>query len=84
MSNTVVNTVVGTTVAGSVATEAPMQVSYLTSHYIGVFTWAECLQLLASAYVAYLLITGLVRTTRAIANSSVGKKIIGKIKGWFT
>ena len=83
MSNHVMSTVVGTTAAGSIAAEAPMRVSYLTSHYIGVFTWAECLQLLASAYVAYLLISGIIKTTRAMANTRLGRKVIRKVKGLF-
>lgn len=77
MSNSIVEGMKGSVAAGSITAPTPLYGSYLTSNGIWLLSYAEWMQVLGSIYVVYLL-------SKAFANSSVGKKIIGKVKGWFT
>ena len=76
MGNHVIEGVKGLTAAGSITAPTPMYGNYLTTHGLELLSYAECMQVLGSVYVAYLLIKGL-------SNSSIGRRIRERIKNWF-
>ena len=76
MSNSIVEGTKGSIAAGGITAPTPLYGSYLTTHGFELLSYAECLQLLGSVYVAFLLM-------KAIANTSLGKRVVRKVKSWF-
>lgn len=82
MSDHIVEGVKGVTAtaaatAPTLPTAVPVYGSYLTSNGIGLLSFSEIIQVLGAVYVSFLLL-------KALANTSLGKKIRSKISGWLS
>jgi len=64
------------TTAATAPTVGPVYGSYLTTNGIGLLSFSEIIQVLGAVYVSFLLV-------KALANTTMGKKIRSKISRWF-
>lgn len=78
MASNIVEGIKGSIAAGGIAAPAiePIYGNYLTTHGFELLSYAECMQVVGTVYVSFLLI-------KVLSNSWLGEKIKEKISKWF-